>query len=140
MMGLPTWLHWVAWFLKSFAFLSISVILITILLKVKWYSTSDFSVLTFSNPTIILTFFLLYVSSIITFCFAISVFFSKANTAATVSSVIWFLSYVPYLTLRRQYDNLGLGEKLATSLGMNSAMAYGLQIMLMFEGSGEGKK
>ncbi|XP_045462662.1 phospholipid-transporting ATPase ABCA3-like isoform X2 [Harmonia axyridis] len=140
MMGLPNWLHWLAWFLKSFSFLSISVILITILLKVKWYSTSDFSVLTFSNPSIILTFFLLYVCSIITFCFAISVFFSKANTAATVSSVIWFLSYVPYLILRKQYDTLSLGEKLATSLGMNSAMAYGLQIMLMFEGSGEGSQ
>ncbi|XP_044748783.1 phospholipid-transporting ATPase ABCA3 [Coccinella septempunctata] len=140
MMGLPNWLHWLAWFLKSLSFLSVSVILITILLKVKWYSTSDFSVLTFSNPSIILTFFLLYVCSIITFCFAVSVFFSKANTAATVSSVIWFLSYVPYLILRKQYDTLSLGEKLATSLGMNSAMAYGLQIMLMFEGSGEGSQ
>ncbi|KAL3284408.1 hypothetical protein HHI36_018568 [Cryptolaemus montrouzieri] len=140
MMGLSNWLHWLAWFVKSFSFLIISIILITILLKVKWYSTSDFSVLTYSDPSIILIFFLLYICSIITFCFAISVFFSRANTAATISSVIWFMSYVPYFILRRQYDTLNLSEKLLTSLGMNSAMAYGLQIMLMFEGSGEGSQ
>ncbi|KAK9882104.1 hypothetical protein WA026_018947 [Henosepilachna vigintioctopunctata] len=140
MMGLPNWLHWLAWFVKSFSFLVISIILITILLKVKWYTTSDFAVLTYSDPSIILVFFLLYICSIITFCFAISVFFSKANTASTVSSVIWFIAYVPYFMLRKEYDTMTLREKLVASLGMNSAMAYGLQIMLMFEGSGEGSQ
>lgn len=34
-MGLPSWLHWLAWFIKQFSFLLISVILMVILLKVR---------------------------------------------------------------------------------------------------------
>lgn len=34
MMGLPNWLHWTAWFVKSLAFILLTIILITILLKV----------------------------------------------------------------------------------------------------------
>ena len=34
MMGLPNWLHWTAWFVKSLAFILITIILITALLKV----------------------------------------------------------------------------------------------------------
>lgn len=138
MMGLPNSLHWLAWFVKSFGFLTISIFLITVLLKVKWYTSSDFSVFTYGDPSVVFVFFMTYVCSVITFCFAISVFFSKANTAATVSSLVWFMAYVPYFILKRSYDQLTLSEKLFSSLGMNSAMAYGLQIILMFEGNGEG--
>lgn len=35
MMGLPNWLHWSAWFTKSFVFLLISTIFITIFFKVR---------------------------------------------------------------------------------------------------------
>lgn len=34
-MGLPSWLHWLAWFIKQFSFLLISVVLIVILFKVS---------------------------------------------------------------------------------------------------------
>lgn len=34
MMGLPNWLHWTAWFVQSFLLLLISIILMTIFLKV----------------------------------------------------------------------------------------------------------
>jgi hypothetical protein len=39
-MGLPNWLHWTAWFVKSLAFILITIILITALLKVKTPSSS----------------------------------------------------------------------------------------------------
>ena len=34
MMGLPNWLHWTAWFVKSLAFIFVTILLITLLLKV----------------------------------------------------------------------------------------------------------
>lgn len=34
-MGLPNWLHWVAWFVKSFIFFAISVTLVTFIIKVN---------------------------------------------------------------------------------------------------------
>lgn len=53
--------------------------------------------------------------------------------------MVWFLSYAPYLFLQDQYDTTGVGVKLVCSLGSNTAMAYGFQLMLMYEGTGEGK-
>lgn len=35
-MGLPTWLHWVAWFCKQFIYLAITAVLIVIILKVRF--------------------------------------------------------------------------------------------------------
>jgi ATP-binding cassette subfamily A (ABC1) protein 3 len=138
-MGLPNWLHWTAWFLKTFVFLLVSIVLIIVLLKVSWYPHTEYSVFTYADPTVMLVFLLLYICATITFCFAISVFFSKANTAATVAGLLWFLSYAPYLFLQQQYDQLSLSTKLFASLGSNTAMAYGFQLMLMFEGTSEGK-
>uniref|UniRef100_V5I8B4 ATP-binding cassette sub-family A member 3 n=1 Tax=Anoplophora glabripennis TaxID=217634 RepID=V5I8B4_ANOGL len=137
-MGLANWLHWTAWFLKSFIFLFISAILIVILLKVRWFPSSEFTVFTHTAPTVMLFFLIFYICSTITFCFAISVFFSKANTAATVAGLAWFVSYAPYLFMQQNYDSMSLSAKLLGSLGSNSAMAFGFQMMLMYEGTGEG--
>lgn len=137
-MGLPNWLHWTAWFAKSFIFLSISSILITVLLKVSWYTNTNYSVFTFADSSVLLVFLLLYVCSTITYCFAISVFFSKANTAATVAGLLWFFSYCPFLFLHELYADISLSTKLLASLGSNTAMSYGFRLMLMFEASNEG--
>ena len=42
MMGLANWIHWMAWFFKNLFFLLISVVLITIILKV-WSSCSNYT-------------------------------------------------------------------------------------------------
>lgn len=76
-MGLDNWLHWCAWFVKTFVLLLISNILIVIFMKVNWYPNSDYTIFTFSDPSVVLVFLLLYSCATVTFCFAISVFFSK---------------------------------------------------------------
>ncbi|XP_076264015.1 ATP binding cassette subfamily A member 3 isoform X2 [Rhynchophorus ferrugineus] len=137
-MGLPNWLHWTAWFLKTFSYLIVSIILMVIMLKVRWYKNTDFTVFTYANPMVILLFLFFYICATITFCFCISVFFSKANTAATIAGLAWFLSYAPYGFMQQNYEFLSLSTKLGTSLGANTAMAFGFQLILMFEGTGEG--
>lgn len=137
-MGLPNWLHWTAWFVKCFIFLLISTILMVILLKVKWYTNTDFTVFTYANPFVLLLFLMIYNCATITFCFALSVLFNKANTAATIAGLAWFVSYAPYLFMQEIYDTLTLSSKLIASLGSNTAMAFGFQVILMYEGTGEG--
>lgn len=78
-MGLPSWLHWLAWFLKSFSYLMISIILIIILLKVRWYKNTEYTVFTYASPAVLFIFLMFYICATITFCFAISVFFSKGK-------------------------------------------------------------
>ncbi|CAG9761787.1 unnamed protein product [Ceutorhynchus assimilis] len=137
-MGLPNWLHWTAWFLKSFSYLMISIILMVVLLKVRWYTNTEFTVFTHANPLVLLIFLFFYVCATITFCFAVSVFFSKANTASTIAGLMWFLSYSPYSFMQQSYDTLSLSSKLISCLGSNTAMAFGFQLILMYEGTEDG--
>ncbi|GJQ88074.1 hypothetical protein Trydic_g13087 [Trypoxylus dichotomus] len=137
-MGLTNWLHWTAWFLKTFVLILFTIILIVILLKVPWYPDSDVSVFTLTDPFLLFFFLVCFACATITLCFAISVFFSKANTATTVGGLIWFLSYAVYMVVQNQYDTLSLAEKILICLASNSAMAYGFQLLLMWEGTGRG--
>ncbi|CAG9840389.1 unnamed protein product [Diabrotica balteata] len=137
-MGLPNWLHWLAWFVKCFIFVVISVAFMVILLKIRWYSNTEYTVFTYADPFVLFVFLLLYCCSMITFCFALSVFFSKANTAATMAGLAWFISYAPYLFMQNNYSELALSTKLLSSLLPNTAMAFGFQVVLMYEGTGDG--
>ncbi|XP_069685343.1 phospholipid-transporting ATPase ABCA3-like isoform X4 [Periplaneta americana] len=137
-MGLPNWLHWTAWFIKSFLFLMISVILIVILLKVPWYPDTNLSVFSYSDPTLLLVYFIIYMAASICFCFMVSVMFSRANTASLIAGMLWFFLYVPFMFMSEQYENLTQTSKILACLFSNSAMAFGFQLFLMFEGSGEG--
>ncbi|XP_068154368.1 LOW QUALITY PROTEIN: phospholipid-transporting ATPase ABCA3 [Drosophila tropicalis] len=137
-MGLSNWLHWTAWFVKSFIMLTISAILIAILMKIRW--SDDVAVLTHSSFTALVLFLLVYVITSICFCFMMATFFSKASTAAAVTGLIWFIAYIPFSFTINTYDDLTLGTKLGWSLVSNTAMGFGVKLILGFEGTGEGLK
>lgn len=73
-----------------------------------------------------------------TYCFMLSVFFSKANTAAAVAGLVWFVLYVPFSFTQQNYAQMSLASKFTVCLSSNTAMAYGFQLILRFEGNGEG--
>ncbi|KAF5273700.1 hypothetical protein FQA39_LY07390 [Lamprigera yunnana] len=137
-MGLPNWLHWTAWFVKSFLLLLVTTILMVVLMTAKWYPKRNCTIFSHSNPFVILFFLVFFACATTTYCFAISAFFSRANTAATIAGIAWFLSYFPYSFLQDKYDRLTLTQKMFTCIFSNSAMAYGFQLMVMYEGIGEG--
>uniref|UniRef100_A0A8C7YEB2 ATP-binding cassette, sub-family A (ABC1), member 3b n=1 Tax=Oryzias sinensis TaxID=183150 RepID=A0A8C7YEB2_9TELE len=136
MMGLSNWLHWSAWFLMFFLFLSISVFFVTVLLCIQ--VSPNGAVLTYSDPTLVFFFLLLFTVATISFSFMISAFFSRANVAAAAGGFIYFLSYLPYLFLWPRYDLLSHGQKVSACLISNVAMAMGAQLIGMFEGKGTG--
>ncbi|KAF6732548.1 ATP-binding cassette sub-family A member 3 [Oryzias melastigma] len=136
MMGLSNWLHWSAWFLMFFLFLSISVFFVTVLLCIQ--VSPNGAVLTYSDPTLVFFFLLVFTVATISFSFMISAFFSRANVAAAAGGFIYFLSYLPYLFLWPRYDLLSHGQKVSACLISNVAMAMGAQLIGMFEGKGTG--
>ncbi|XP_057202451.1 phospholipid-transporting ATPase ABCA3 [Triplophysa rosa] len=136
MMGLSNWLHWSAWFLMFFLFLSISIFFITLLCCIK--VSPNGAVLTYSDPTLVFVFLLVFAVSTINFSFMVSVFFSRANVAAAAGGFIYFLSYLPYLFLWPRYDLLSHAQKVSACLISNVAMAMGTQLIGMFEGKGTG--
>ena len=96
-MGLPNWLHWTAWFLKTFTFMMISVILIVICVTVPWYPGTDVTVFTFSDPSLLLVYLIVFVAASICYMFLISVLFSKGTLLHNV--VFCLLAYLTHVFL-----------------------------------------
>uniref|UniRef100_A0AAY4BAQ1 ABC transporter domain-containing protein n=1 Tax=Denticeps clupeoides TaxID=299321 RepID=A0AAY4BAQ1_9TELE len=132
MMGLSNWLHWSAWFLMFFLLLSVSIVFITLLFCVS----PNGAVLTYSDPTLVFAFLIVFAVSTVSFSFMISTFFS--NVAAAAGGFLYFLSYLPYIFLWPRYDLLSYAQKASACLISNVAMAMGAQLIGMFEGKGSG--
>ncbi|XP_026750211.2 phospholipid-transporting ATPase ABCA3-like [Galleria mellonella] len=140
-MGLPSWLHWLAWFIKQFSFLFISVILIVILFKIpfNWTKAEEsYSLFTFTPWSVLLFFMSLFVVASLTFSFMVSIFFSKANTAASFMGLAWFSTYSVFMLTQMLYEDITLTTKVLLSLISNTAMGYAFQLIIMCEGTSKG--
>lgn len=117
----------------------ITVTLMVVLLKTRWYGEDNpNSVFTYSSATALWVFLLVYSMTTIMFCFMLSVFFSKANTASAIAGLIWFLMYSPYTFIQQNYDNTSLATKIILCLFSNTAMALGFNVIIRYEGTQEG--
>lgn len=76
-MGLSSVLHWTAWFTKCFIFIGISFSVMMIMLTVNFMGGNGLVVFEYSNKFLIWLFFAIYTSSLITFCFLLSLIFKK---------------------------------------------------------------
>lgn len=76
MMGLSNWLHWAAWFVKYLVFIMVTIAIITLFVCIH---TDHGAVIGKSDPSVVFVFLLLYSISTISFCFAVSVFFSRGK-------------------------------------------------------------
>jgi len=117
----------------------ITVTLMVVLLKTRWYGEDNpNSVFTYSSATALWFFLLIYSITTIMFCFMLSVFFSKANTASAIAGLVWFLTYSPYTFIQQRYDSISLASKISMSLFSNTAMALGFNVVIRYEGTQEG--
>uniref|UniRef100_A0A9J8AW70 ATP-binding cassette, sub-family A (ABC1), member 3b n=1 Tax=Cyprinus carpio carpio TaxID=630221 RepID=A0A9J8AW70_CYPCA len=121
MMGLSNWLHWSAWFLMFFLFLSISIFFVTVLICVS----PNGAVLTYSDPTLVFVFLLVFAVSTINFSFMISATLSTA--LSLITSLIG-----SFVAVR------GSEGVFSACLISNVAMAMGAQLIGMFESKGTG--
>lgn len=111
----------------------------TILLKVRWYGDDNpNAVFTYGSSTVLWFFLLIYSITTTMFCFMLSVFFSKASTAAAVGGLVWFLVYSPYTFIQQRYDSISHFTKIMLSLFSNTGMALGFNVIVRYEGTQEG--
>ncbi|GBP90839.1 ATP-binding cassette sub-family A member 3 [Eumeta japonica] len=135
-MGIPSWLHWLAWFIKQLTYLSVSVVLLVILLKIPLKKMSNgevFAVLTYTPFSMLLFFLVLFVVASLAFCFMVSSFFNTANTAASFMGLAWFATYSVYLLSQGLYEQTSLTTKILLSLISNSAIGFALQLIVAAE-------
>ena len=135
-MGVDNWLHWFAWFVQNFIILFISVLFMSVMFTIKFNDHGK--VINKSSGTIFFVFLLLYTISGIMFCFFVSVFFSKASTAAAGGGIIWYVSFIPYFFIVQSYEDMSLSLKAISCLIPNLGMSLGSMVIGKFEGTGIG--
>ena len=82
MMGLNNYLHWMAWFLKYFMFLLISIVIMTIFFTISVGKYG--SVIGHTDPLVLVLFLVVYSISVICFSFMLSVFFKKGELTSKI--------------------------------------------------------
>jgi ATP-binding cassette subfamily A (ABC1) protein 1 len=66
-------------------------------------------------------------------CFLISIFFNKANLAAVVAGIIYFLLYLPYTLLVNYSEVILPWQKFLASLSSTVAFSYGCELIAAYE-------
>jgi ATP-binding cassette, subfamily A (ABC1), member 3 len=81
---------------------------------------------------------MVYSVTTIMFCFMLSVFFSRASTAAAVAGLLWFITYLPYIVLEQNFESTANIVKIAFCLFGNTALGLGLNVIFRHEAEQEG--
>ncbi|KAI5087957.1 ATP-binding cassette sub-family A member 1-like, partial [Silurus meridionalis] len=131
MMGLKSSIYWLSWSISSFIPLCISALFLTAILKYG-------KILSYSDPSVIFVFLLVFCIATVMQCFFISVFFSRANLAAACGGLIYFLLYLPHVLCYAWRDTMTFRTKLATSLLSCVAFGYGCENFARYEEQGIG--
>ena len=125
MMGLTVWVLWASWFVKQFVFLLIPVVVITCLVK--------FFLFQHSNGFLLFLFFVLYIVSLISFSFLISVWFDSARLGLVVGFIAWFGSFCPFIFLIFRYRITHFGLIMISCAISNTAFGFGIEIIARLE-------
>ncbi|KAM5151867.1 LOW QUALITY PROTEIN: glucosylceramide transporter ABCA12 [Mantella aurantiaca] len=131
MMGVNSCSHFFAWFIESASFLVLSVSILVLILKFG-------NILTNSNGFILFLFFLDYSLTVIAMSFLISVFFHNTNVAGLSGSLIYIITFFPYIVVVSKESNLSFAGKTLLSLFSPTALSYGTQYIVRFEEQEEG--
>ncbi|KAF5400872.1 hypothetical protein PHET_05848, partial [Paragonimus heterotremus] len=130
-MGLSNLTHWLSWFITLFSLMTIEAVGVTLCLKfgdILW--SADYLML-----------MLLYVSYIvasIAFNFLCSTFFTRANLAAMVTGMVYFLLYLPTSLLLSNESAVSQAATFGASLSFQVAFGLGLFYFVRIEIQGVG--
>lgn len=130
-MGLSSGLHWIAWFTKVFTSLILSFTIVTIFLCVQ--TIGDAAIFGQSNFFLVWLFFVVYISTVITLCFLISVIFKKSNTAANIGMMVFFATVIPYNQFTQHFSSFHYAVKFLFCMPVNTGFGEGIAIILRFE-------
>ncbi|XP_032422830.1 ATP-binding cassette sub-family A member 12 [Xiphophorus hellerii] len=131
MMGVNQLSHFFAWFLECAGFLILTIIVLTLVLKFG-------NILPISNGFLIFLYLCDVGLNIISFCYLMSSFFDKTYIAGLSGSLIYILSFFPFIIVMSVETNLTLSQKSALSLFSPTCFCYASQYISRYEAQGEG--
>ncbi|XP_066485290.1 ATP-binding cassette sub-family A member 13 [Tiliqua scincoides] len=126
-MGVHAGAHFVAWFLENIIALAISSCVLTVILKVS-------AIFAYSNGFLVFLFFLDFGISVTMLSYLLSVFFSTANTAALCASLVYMISFLPYIILLVLQKQLSFANQTVVCFLSTTAFGQGVFFLTLFEG------
>ncbi|BES88375.1 ATP-Hypothetical protein cassette sub-family A ABC1 member [Nesidiocoris tenuis] len=132
-LGMNEGIHWCSWFFDCIIPMVITVfVLSTVLVYGGVVANAEY--------TLVVSFLLCYAVSTITMCFLVSVFFSKANLAASSGGIIFFITYLPFPLIDAWFPQVSPAFKEIGSLLSNVALGMGSKYFALRELEGTGAK
>lgn len=127
--GVPYWILWMCYFIRSLILFLFCFILLLFALNTP---TSQ-SLVLYSNNLLLFLFFVCFASASIALAFLISIVHSSTVAAATVGAMLWFISFLTFYQV--QQDIFG---RLMAYLFAPLAFFHGFNIIIAFELNKEG--
>ncbi|XP_074055133.1 ATP-binding cassette sub-family A member 13 [Macrotis lagotis] len=131
MMGVHPTVNFLAWFLENIIMIIISSCALAIILKTS-------GIFTHSNAFIIFLFLLDFGVSVIMLSFLLSAFFSSANTAALCTSLVYMITFLPYIVLLVLHNQLSFAIQTVLCFLSTTAFGQGVFFITFLEGQEAG--
>jgi ATP-binding cassette subfamily A (ABC1) protein 3 len=131
MFGLNDWIYWGGNFIHHFSFLFV----IGFVMICFMYFGGIFK---HSNFLIIQIFMLVYVVQSVLLAFLVSILFNRPIVGIVVGVIIWNFSYLPGIVLSPIVAGTNDFGRLWSCLLSNSALSFGMQVILIQENQGQG--
>ncbi|XP_006136436.3 ATP-binding cassette sub-family A member 13 [Pelodiscus sinensis] len=130
-MGVNPVIHFLAWFLENVIMLTLSSCALVIILKVS-------GIFAFSDGFLVFLFLLDFGIAVVMLCYLFSAFFSSADTAALCASLIYMISFLPYIVLLVLQNQLSFAHQTIACFLSTTAFGQGLFFITFFESQGIG--
>ncbi|XP_006874597.1 PREDICTED: ATP-binding cassette sub-family A member 13-like [Chrysochloris asiatica] len=131
MMGVHPTTHFLAWFLENMAMLTLGSVALAVILKTS-------GIFAHSNALIIFLFLLDFGVSVVMLSYFLSAFFSQANTAALCTSLVYMISFLPYIVLLVLHNRLSLVIQTFLCFLSTTAFGQGVFFITFLEGQEAG--
>ncbi|XP_021565552.1 ATP-binding cassette sub-family A member 13-like [Carlito syrichta] len=131
MMGVHPTIYFLAWILESMAALTISSASLAIILKAS-------GIFTHSNAFIIFLFLMDFGVSVVMLSYFLSAFFNQANTAALCTSLVYMISFLPYIVLLVLQNQLSFAIQIFLCSLSTTAFGQGVFFITFLEGQEAG--
>uniref|UniRef100_A0A8D1DE14 ABC transporter domain-containing protein n=1 Tax=Sus scrofa TaxID=9823 RepID=A0A8D1DE14_PIG len=130
-MGVSPAVHFLAWLLENVAVLTVSSAALAVILKTS-------GIFRYSNGCIIFLFLLDFGVSVVMLSYFLSAFFSRANTAALCTSLVYTISFLPYIVLLVLHNQLSAVMQTFLCLLSTTAFGQGVFFVTFLEGQEAG--
>uniref|UniRef100_A0A8C0MV26 ABC transporter domain-containing protein n=1 Tax=Canis lupus familiaris TaxID=9615 RepID=A0A8C0MV26_CANLF len=131
MMGVHSTVLFLAWFLENVATLALSSAALAVILKVS-------GIFAHSNACIVFLFLLDFGVSVVMLSYLLGAFFSRANTAALWASLVYMISFLPYIVLLVLRNQLSVIVQMFLCLLSTTAFGQGVFFVTFLEGQEAG--